>query len=341
MGGESKTSSTQNSARPIRGSRRKALLRASSGSSVATSTTRASLGPRTTRSTRWSTTATPRPRTMRQRSRTTPRACWAVAARRIRPARSTRTINYQSQTNPLASNTNYNPTTRRGFVMRSIHATSDITNSTNGQFAAAGRDFSPANSTALPRPDAGPRPDDRGSVQSERPEPAGRGRQPLQRRQHQFWHPRRAPAAEACEPGAGRHCDGSGDRRCQRRRERHVAGRSGAARHSRCRRLGFSLRSAFRLRGLAASPRARATRSTRRAARNSSGRSRAALWVVWRRRRHDGRQYLQDDLRSPRQGRHYPGRDAVRRHACVSLPLHRPARIPDRLDGAGRREVRA
>ena len=59
--------------------------------------------------------------------------------------------NYQAQTNPLASNTNYNPFDTPGFRDAINTATSDITNATNGQFAAAGRDFSGANSMALGR----------------------------------------------------------------------------------------------------------------------------------------------------------------------------------------------
>ncbi len=58
---------------------------------------------------------------------------------------------YQGQTNPLASNTNYNPMETPGFKDAMNTQISDITNSTNGQFAAAGRDFSGANSMALGR----------------------------------------------------------------------------------------------------------------------------------------------------------------------------------------------
>jgi hypothetical protein len=58
---------------------------------------------------------------------------------------------FVDQTNPLASNTNYNPYDTPGFRDAINTATSDITNSTNGQFAAAGRDFSGANSMALGR----------------------------------------------------------------------------------------------------------------------------------------------------------------------------------------------
>ncbi len=58
---------------------------------------------------------------------------------------------YQDQTNPLASNTNYNPYDTPGFRDAINTATSDITNNTNGTFAAAGRDFSGANSMALGR----------------------------------------------------------------------------------------------------------------------------------------------------------------------------------------------
>lgn len=58
---------------------------------------------------------------------------------------------YQAQTNPLASNTNYNPYSTPGFGDAVNTLTSDITNNTNGSFAAAGRDFSGANSMALGR----------------------------------------------------------------------------------------------------------------------------------------------------------------------------------------------
>ncbi len=58
---------------------------------------------------------------------------------------------YVNQTNPLASNTNYNPYDTPGFRDAINTATSDITNNTNGSFAAAGRDFSGANSMALGR----------------------------------------------------------------------------------------------------------------------------------------------------------------------------------------------
>lgn len=59
--------------------------------------------------------------------------------------------NYYNQTNPLASNTNYNPYSTPGFSDAVNTLTSDITNNTNGQFAAAGRDMSGANSMALGR----------------------------------------------------------------------------------------------------------------------------------------------------------------------------------------------
>jgi hypothetical protein len=59
--------------------------------------------------------------------------------------------NYYNQTNPLAGNTNYNPYDTPGFRDAINTATSDITNNTNGSFAAAGRDFSGANSQALGR----------------------------------------------------------------------------------------------------------------------------------------------------------------------------------------------
>ncbi len=58
---------------------------------------------------------------------------------------------YVDQTNPLASNTNYNPYDTPGFRDAIGTMTSDITNNVNGQFAGAGRDFSGANSMALGR----------------------------------------------------------------------------------------------------------------------------------------------------------------------------------------------
>lgn len=60
-------------------------------------------------------------------------------------------LDYKNATQPLASNTNYNPYSTPGFGDAVNTLTSDITNSTNGQFAAAGRDFSGANSMALGR----------------------------------------------------------------------------------------------------------------------------------------------------------------------------------------------
>jgi hypothetical protein len=58
---------------------------------------------------------------------------------------------YVNQTNPLASNTNYNPYDTPGFKDALSTTIADITNATNGQFAAAGRDFSGANSQTLGR----------------------------------------------------------------------------------------------------------------------------------------------------------------------------------------------
>ena len=58
---------------------------------------------------------------------------------------------YVDQTNPLASNTNYNPYDTPGFKDALNTTISDITNSTNGQFAAAGRDFSGMNTQTLGR----------------------------------------------------------------------------------------------------------------------------------------------------------------------------------------------
>lgn len=58
---------------------------------------------------------------------------------------------YVDQTNPLASNTNYNPYDTPGFKDALSTTIADITQGVNGQFAAAGRDFSGANSQALGR----------------------------------------------------------------------------------------------------------------------------------------------------------------------------------------------
>lgn len=58
---------------------------------------------------------------------------------------------YVTQTNPLASNTDYNPYNTPGVSDALNMLKSDITGSVNGQFAAAGRDFSGANQQALGR----------------------------------------------------------------------------------------------------------------------------------------------------------------------------------------------
>jgi hypothetical protein len=58
---------------------------------------------------------------------------------------------YVDQTGPLASNTNYNPMDTAGFKDAINAQVADITNATNGQFAAAGRDFSGMNSQTLGR----------------------------------------------------------------------------------------------------------------------------------------------------------------------------------------------
>lgn len=58
---------------------------------------------------------------------------------------------YVDQTNPLASNTNYDPYNTPGLKDALSTLTNDITSGVNGQFAAAGRDFSGANSMALGR----------------------------------------------------------------------------------------------------------------------------------------------------------------------------------------------
>ncbi len=60
-------------------------------------------------------------------------------------------LDYRNATQPLASNTNYDPYNTPGFRDAVNTLTSDITNNTNGTFAAAGRDFSGANSMALGR----------------------------------------------------------------------------------------------------------------------------------------------------------------------------------------------
>lgn len=56
---------------------------------------------------------------------------------------------YQNQTSPLASNTNYDPMQTPGIGDQLAALKNNISSSVNGQFAAAGRDMSPANSTAL------------------------------------------------------------------------------------------------------------------------------------------------------------------------------------------------
>lgn len=58
---------------------------------------------------------------------------------------------FVNQTNPLASNTNYDPRNTPGFGDVLSSTIADITDRTNGSFAAAGRDFSGANSQALGR----------------------------------------------------------------------------------------------------------------------------------------------------------------------------------------------
>lgn len=56
---------------------------------------------------------------------------------------------YYNQTNPLASNTNYDPMQTPGIGDQLASLKNDITQSVNGQFASAGRDMSGANSKAL------------------------------------------------------------------------------------------------------------------------------------------------------------------------------------------------
>jgi hypothetical protein len=60
-------------------------------------------------------------------------------------------LDYAKATQPLASNTDYNPYNTPGFKDALSTTIADITNSTNGQFAAAGRDFSGMNSQTLGR----------------------------------------------------------------------------------------------------------------------------------------------------------------------------------------------
>ena len=60
-------------------------------------------------------------------------------------------LDYAKATQPLASNTDYNPYNTPGFKDALNTTIADITNSTNGQFAAAGRDFSGMNSQTLGR----------------------------------------------------------------------------------------------------------------------------------------------------------------------------------------------
>lgn len=59
--------------------------------------------------------------------------------------------NYYNQTNPMASNMNYDPTQSPGMqqVLQTIQG--DTTNAVNGQFAAAGRDMSGMNQQTLAR----------------------------------------------------------------------------------------------------------------------------------------------------------------------------------------------
>lgn len=58
---------------------------------------------------------------------------------------------YQDQTNPLASNTNYDPYQTPGFKDAIDTLKNDITSQVNGSFAAGGRDFSGANMQTLGR----------------------------------------------------------------------------------------------------------------------------------------------------------------------------------------------
>ena len=60
-------------------------------------------------------------------------------------------LDYKANTQGLASNTNYDPRSTPGMSDLISTLTGDITQGVNGQFAAAGRDFSGANSQALGR----------------------------------------------------------------------------------------------------------------------------------------------------------------------------------------------
>lgn len=59
--------------------------------------------------------------------------------------------NYTSQVSPMASNTNYDPTQSPGMQQLLQTIQGDVGNSVNGQFAAAGRDFSGMNQQTLAR----------------------------------------------------------------------------------------------------------------------------------------------------------------------------------------------
>lgn len=59
--------------------------------------------------------------------------------------------NYYNQTNPMASNTNFDPTTAPGMQQLLQTIQGDTTNSVNSQFAAAGRDMSGMNQQTLAR----------------------------------------------------------------------------------------------------------------------------------------------------------------------------------------------
>lgn len=59
--------------------------------------------------------------------------------------------NYQSSLSPYLSSSYLNPMSTPGLSDALSTVKNDVTNSVNGQFAAAGRDLSPANSTALAR----------------------------------------------------------------------------------------------------------------------------------------------------------------------------------------------
>jgi hypothetical protein len=161
--------------------------------------------------------------------------------------------NYYNQTNPLASNTNYNPMSTPGFSDALNTQIADITNGTNGQFAAAGRDFSGANSMALGR----------GISQGIAPTIAAQYNQNVQNQQGAAGNLYNAGNTNSgilaglqqqklAEPGRRASLRSGQARTRQRRRQRTLAGGSGSGAVFRFRRWGCLRRSAFRLPGSAA-----------------------------------------------------------------------------------------